>query len=100
LGLSSAQPHFIRKSPFFPPQDLLLAAFISTTTNKEPKIQPPSKAKMAPQQGGNVVEWKDGTVSSALGGAEKTKKSFKEKTHQKSIGVGMEMAMSLLGKLH
>jgi hypothetical protein len=39
-------------------------------------------------------------VSLALGGAEKTKKSFKEKTCKKSICVGTEMAMSLLGKLH
>ena len=39
-------------------------------------------------------------VSSALGGTEKTKKSFKEKTRKKSIGVGTEMAMSVLGELH
>jgi hypothetical protein len=38
-------------------------------------------------------------VSLALGGAEKTKKSFKEKTRKKSIGIGTEMAMSLLGQL-
>ncbi len=39
-------------------------------------------------------------MSSALGGAEKNKKSFKEKTREKSIGIGTEMAMSLLGELH
>ncbi len=39
-------------------------------------------------------------MSSALGGVEKTKKSFEEKTREKSIRVGMEMAMSLLGELH
>ncbi len=55
---------------------------------------------MAPQQGGIVVAWEDGTVSLALGVAEKTKKTFKEKTCKKSIGIGMEMGMSLLGELH
>ncbi len=39
-------------------------------------------------------------MSSALGGAEKTKKSFEEKTHEKSISIGTEMAMGLLGELH
>ena len=39
-------------------------------------------------------------MSSALGGAEKTKKFFEKKTQEKSIGIGMEMAMSLLGELH
>ncbi len=39
-------------------------------------------------------------MSLALGGAEKTKKSFEEKTHKKIISIGMEMAMSLLGTLH
>ncbi len=39
-------------------------------------------------------------MSSALRGAEKTKKSFEEKTREKSIGVGTEMVMSLVGELH
>jgi hypothetical protein len=55
----------------------------------------------APQDVGTVVTWKDGLVSSTIGKKEKAgKKLFKEKARERSINVGMNHGMALLGELH
>ena len=54
----------------------------------------------APKDVGVIVAWKDGLISSAIGKEEKGKKSFEEKAREKSISIGMDHRMALLGELH
>jgi hypothetical protein len=48
----------------------------------------------APKDVGIIVAWKKGAVSSLLG------KVFNKKTDEKSLGIGTDHAMNLLGELH
>jgi hypothetical protein len=59
----------------------------------------PIDINKAPQDSGVIVAWADGLVASSLG-KKKTAKSFDKKAHKKSIGVGMNHAINLLGELH
>ena len=64
---------------------------------EQPSTKPTIAIENTPHNGGVIVAWKDGLVSSAIGNK---KKSFEEKARERSISVGMDHGMALLGKLH
>ena len=74
---------------------------MKATEHKQPSIKPTIVMDNAPQDMGLIVAWKDGLVSSAIGRKEKAgKKTYKGKVREKSINVGMNHEMALLGELH
>jgi hypothetical protein len=67
------------------------------TEHKTSQINPININK-APQDSGVIVAWADGLVASSLG-KKKIAKFFDKKAREKSIDVGMNHAMNLLGEL-
>jgi len=64
---------------------------------EQPSTKPTIAIENTPHDGGVIVAWKDGLISSTIGNK---KKSFEEKARERSISVGMDHGMALLGKLH
>jgi hypothetical protein len=96
LGHSGVRPRPIRKAPKIIQQILPPTAII--TTSDEAKYKSPVDPNKSKGSGISVV-WKGESLTSPPM-KKSSNASFKEKARGRSIGVGTEHAMILLGELH